>query len=133
MYIHIMNKVPICTCTCIYLPSTCQEQALPTSDEVTTSSTATSTLVPIDPNQSMTGVIAQAGTALSPGHSSASQGGGVGGTGGGVQQQQVLPPGVGGNDQQILKPHELALQRLEELQGDMIGGEKGGMPVGWLV
>jgi hypothetical protein len=35
---------------------------------------------------------------------------------------------VGGNDQQILKQHELALQRLEELQGDMIGGEKGGRP-----
>ena len=44
---------------------------------------------------------------------------GVGGVGGVV---------VGGSDQQILKQHELALQRLEELQGDMIGGEKGGKP-----
>lgn len=38
--------------------------------------------------------------------------------------------GVGGflvgGDQQILKQHELALQRLEELQSDMIGGERGG-------
>ena len=36
---------------------------------------------------------------------------------------------VGGNDQQILRQHELALQRLEELQSDMIGGEKGGRPL----
>ena len=35
---------------------------------------------------------------------------------------------VGGSDQQILRQHELALQRLEELQSDMIGGEKGGRP-----
>ena len=35
---------------------------------------------------------------------------------------------VGGSDQQILQQHELALQRLEELQSDMIGGEKGGRP-----
>ena len=33
---------------------------------------------------------------------------------------------VVGGDQQILKQHELALQRLEELQNDMIGGERGG-------
>ena len=36
---------------------------------------------------------------------------------------------TGGSDQQILRQHELALQRLEELQGDMIGGEKGGRPL----
>ena len=44
---------------------------------------------------------------------------GVGGAG---------PPRAVGDDQQILKQHELALQRLEELQSDMIGGEKGGEP-----
>ena len=102
--------------------STIQEQAAPTSSEVSTTSTATTTLVPIEQNQSLTGVVSQAGA---PGHSVVSQatsGGGVGGGG-------VAAPGVGGNDQQILKQHEMALQRLEELQGDMIGGEKGGRPV----
>ena len=61
------------------------------------------------------------------------QGGGSGGLEGVVGSEL---PGVGGgvvgaggsSDQQILKQHELALQRLEELQGDMIGGEKGGRP-----
>ena len=38
----------------------------------------------------------------------------------------VVAAKVVGDDQQILKQHEIALQRLEELQGDMIGGEKGG-------
>ena len=40
---------------------------------------------------------------------------------------------VGGSDQQILRQHELALQRLEELQSDMIGGEKGGRPSPWCI
>ena len=39
---------------------------------------------------------------------------------------RVIAAKVVGDDQQILKQHEIALQRLEELQGDMIGGEKGG-------
>ena len=53
---------------------------------------------------------------------------------GGVGEETVLPheQSVASGlvplreDQQILKQHELALQRLEELQGDMVGGEKGG-------
>lgn len=79
--------------------------------------TAVSALVPIEQHQS--------GTGHSDGHDVAS---GVGE--GSIQPRQqsvaaggLVPPG---EDQQILKQHELALQRLEQLQGDMIGGEKGG-------
>ena len=47
-----------------------------------------------------------------------------------LSEGQLVPVSVAGvvveSDQQILKQHELALQRLEELQSDMIGGEKGG-------
>ena len=58
---------------------------------------------------------------------------GLGGTSG-VGEETVLPHDQSvarglvplGEDQQILKQHELALQRLEQLQGDMVGGEKGG-------
>ena len=59
------------------------------------------------------------------------QGGGSGGLEGvaGSELPEVGGGVAGGSsDQQILKQHELALQRLEELQGDMIGGEKGGTP-----
>ena len=60
----------------------------------------------------------------------AMQGGGSGGLEGlaGSKLPVVGDGMVGGSDQQILKQHELVLQRLEELQGDMIGGEKGGRP-----
>ena len=71
-----------------------------------------------------------------------SQGGGGGGGGGGV----LVPTGDGlvttesdqsagsgsmsakesGNDEVILQEHEKAMQRLEELQREMIGGEKAG-------
>ena len=49
---------------------------------------------------------------------------GVSGAGGGVVGE--------GSDQQILRHHELALQRLEELQSDMIGGERGGRPLTYM-
>ena len=51
-----------------------------------------------------------------------------------LQGKQTLVPtedgfsGKGsGDDQAILREHEAALQRLEELQQEMIGGEKAGV------
>lgn len=69
-----------------------------------------------------------------------SQGGGEGGgvlasTGDGlVTTESVQSVGFGlpsakgsGNDEAILQEHEKAMQRLEELQREMIGGEKAGI------
>ena len=87
-----------------------------------------STLVPIEQHQSATGTIPQGGAqlpAIMTGQSGAS------GTGEETSLPQEQSAIVGlvplGEDQQILKQHELALQRLEQLQGDMVGGEKGGI------
>lgn len=104
----------------------------------TEATTAVSTLVPIEQHQSTSVVVQQGGALSLNGQSAGGQvtvgstgtGWGVGGANGPQDLQAVvsgeMAPGVGENDQQILKQHELALQRLEELQGGMIGGEKGG-------
>ena len=130
-YTHVQYMY-MYTLQCILL---LQDQSLPTLPGVPSSTTAsameqppTSAGVPLPFGDAHNMAMGQLATATG---TAAVQGGGSGGlegvagselpgVGGGVV-------GAGGSDQQILKQHELALQRLEELQGDMIGGEKGGM------
>lgn len=45
----------------------------------------------------------------------------------GTEEVMVHVAGDLGKDRQVLKDHEAALQRLEELQKTMIGGEKAGV------
>ena len=101
--------------------------------------TTTATVTPGEqPLTTTAGILPHSDTLVPVGQATTSLGGGSTSVPSGFEgavshlsEGQVVFGGAGagvtvGNDQQILKQHELALQRLEELQGDMIGGEKGG-------
>ena len=103
-----------------------QDQVLPTAPEATTATATVSTSVPSEQPHAISGTIPQDDRIGNVTNSVSSGDGGS--SGGGVERPSGQPRGHGvmEDDQQILKQHELALQRLEELQNEMIGGEKGG-------